>query len=49
MTSPDPRDSERVPAGRLALWVVLVAVILLGIYLYFRHGRAITPLMGLER
>ena len=48
MPTPDSRDPERVPAGRLALWGVLVAIVLLGIYLYFRHGREITPLMGVE-
>jgi hypothetical protein len=32
--------------ARLALWGVLVAIVLLGLYLYFRHQRATTPLLG---
>jgi hypothetical protein len=46
VTPPSSRDPERVPVGRLALWGVLVAVILLGIYLYLRYQRSMTPLIS---
>jgi hypothetical protein len=44
--TPPSRDPERVPIGRLALWAVLAAVVLAGLYLYFRHQAKITPLVG---
>jgi len=47
VTAPPPRDRDRIPRGRMALWALFAALILLGIYLYFRHARGITPLLGL--
>lgn len=46
VSTPPSRDPERVPVGRLALWAVLAAVVLAGLYLYFRHQAKITPLLG---
>jgi hypothetical protein len=47
VTAPPPRDPDRAPRGRLALWALFAALLLLGIYFYFRYSRGITPLLGL--
>jgi hypothetical protein len=40
MPSPD-----RVPIGRVIPWVVLVALLIAGVVLYFRYGTQVTPLL----
>ena len=46
MSSPTPPEPEGVPYGRLAVWIVLGVVLLIGVYLYFRYESNITPLIG---
>jgi hypothetical protein len=46
MSSPTPPEPEGVPFGRLAVWIVLAAVLLVGVYLYYRYESNITPLIG---
>jgi hypothetical protein len=36
-----------VSTGRIVLWSLVALALLLGIYLYFRYGQAITPVLGL--
>lgn len=49
MTPPTPPsrfddDDESIPVGRLAAWVVLALVLVIGIYLYFRYQPGIVPM-----
>ena len=46
VTQPPSRDPDGVSPGRLALWAIVAALVLVGIYLYFRHQAKITPLLG---
>jgi hypothetical protein len=39
-------SDDGIPVGRLAVWVVLAAVLAFGLYLYFRYERDMTPLLG---
>src|SRR5688500_9771533 len=39
MTSPEPSRPERGFAGRAVIWLIAAALLLVGLYLYFRFGR----------
>ena len=41
-----PPSDDGIPIGRLAVWAVLAAVLAFGIYLFFRFGRDMSPLLG---
>ena len=46
-TPPSPYDDgedDSIPVGRLAVWGVLVVVLAIGIYLYFRYQPGIVPM-----
>jgi hypothetical protein len=46
MPAPLTRDDTVAPSRGLALWLVLVAVVATGLVLAFRHGGAVTSLLG---
>jgi len=39
-----PDESNVLPTSRIARWLTLGALILLGVLLYFRDGRRVPPL-----
>ena len=45
-TPPNPPPDDEVPLSRLALWAALAVVLLLGLWLYVRFGRDVTPIIG---
>jgi hypothetical protein len=36
-----------VPTARVVLWGVVALALLLGLYLYFRYGQTVAPVLGL--
>ena len=45
MTPPnDPRQG--VPTTRVVLWSIVALALLLGLYLYFRFGQSVAPVLG---
>jgi hypothetical protein len=49
VTSPPqrPERPEPVPTGRVVTWLVIAALLILGLVLYFRYGRDVGPALGL--
>lgn len=46
MTLPtDPRPGG-VPPMRIVLWSLVAIALLLGLYLYFRYGQSVAPVLG---
>ena len=45
MTSPPPSRSDRGQTRRLIIWLIIFAVVLAGVVLYFRYGRLPVPLI----
>jgi hypothetical protein len=41
----DPRHGG-VPTTRVVLWSIVALALLLGLYLYFRFGQSVTPVLG---
>jgi hypothetical protein len=41
-----PPSDDGIPIGRLAVWAVIAAVLAFGLYLFFRYGRDMTPLLS---
>ena len=49
MNQPSPAELETAPTpARVAVWLVLLVVLVSGIFLYFRFGSAVNPLLYLE-
>jgi len=47
MTNPQPQPPEEpVPFSRLLVWGAIAVVLVLGIWLYVRFGRAVAPLIN---
>ena len=47
MTNPQVQPPEEpVPVSRLLIWGAIAIVLVLGIWLYVRFGRAISPLVN---
>ena len=44
--TPDRNDDDEIPLLRLAGWMLLAAVVVFGIYLYFRCEGQLAPLLG---
>ena len=44
--SRDSRDSDEVPLARLVPWLAFFVVLGIGVFLYFRYGNRVTPLLG---
>ena len=42
----EPPDEQRVPRRRGLLWALIGAVVLVGVYLYFRYERVLAPLVS---
>lgn len=52
MTTPDsPFAPDRVLFGRVAAWAGVALLLAAGVFFYFRHAGAVTPLLdrGLDR
>ena len=45
-TPPNPPPDDEVPLSRLFLWAALAVVLLVGLWLYVRFGRDVTPIIG---
>ena len=49
MTQPHSSEQEPAPTtARMGVWTVLLLVILSGVFLYFRYGSQVNPLLYLE-
>jgi len=47
MTTPQPQPPEEpVPLSRLLVWAAIAVVLVIGIWLYVRYGRAVAPLIN---
>lgn len=46
MTSPTPQRPNGVPTGRILTWTIVALLVLIGVYLYFRYGRDVAPVLG---
>ena len=47
MTDPQLQPpEEQVPLSRLLVWGAIAVVLVLGIWLYVRYGRAVAPLIN---
>lgn len=45
MTNPQVQPPEEpVPISRLLIWAAIAVVLVVGVWLYVRFGRAVTPL-----
>ena len=45
MTSPPPPRSDRGQTRRLIIWLIIFAVVVAGVVLYFRYGTQPVPLI----
>ena len=43
---PERRDSDSVPLTRIVPWLAFFVVLGIGVFLYFRYGSRVTPLLG---
>ena len=47
MTTPQQQPPEEpVPLSRLLIWGAIAVVLVVGIWLYLRYGRAVSPLIN---
>lgn len=46
MSSSDRSPSGRVPLRRVAMWLLVATALVVGIVLFFRFGRDVSPLLG---
>lgn len=47
MTNPQPQPPEEpVPLSRLFVWGAIAVILVVGIWLYIRYGRAVAPLIS---
>ena len=47
MTNPQVQPPEEpVPLSRLMIWAAIAVVLVVGIWLYIRFGRAVSPLVN---
>lgn len=48
MTTPQtPPPDDDVPVARLLVWLTIAVVLFLGLFLFFRYGREVAPLVAL--
>jgi hypothetical protein len=45
-TPPTPPPDDEVPFSRLLIWGAIALVLLLGLWLYVRYGRAVAPMIS---
>lgn len=46
LRSPDAAPDDRLPIRALLLWSLVGIAVVVGVVMYFRHARALTPLIG---
>ena len=48
-TAAEPRDAAPArPVRRILIWSIVALAVLVGLYLYFRYGDSVTPVLGLS-
>ena len=43
---PNPPPDDEVPFSRLLIWVAIALVLILGLWLYVRFGRDVSPIIS---